>query len=225
MARVAVYIDGFNLYYGLRAMAASAGRDLRWLDVSAVAAQLFPRDHIVLLRYFTARLSDSPDQPTAASDQDAYLRALATLPSLSLHYGKFKRRQRSMPLVTPPDGGPATARVYHTEEKASDVNLAAHLLVDGFEGVYDIAAVVSNDSDLAEAIRLVRERLRREVVVAPPHPRPVRELQEVASRIRPLRPHVLARCQLPNPVTDAHGRAFRPPASWSVPLPQVNEVE
>ena len=42
------------------------------------------------------------------------------------------------------------------EEKGSDVNLAAHLLVDGFTGKYEVAVVVSNDADLLEPVRLVR---------------------------------------------------------------------
>jgi hypothetical protein len=51
--------------------------------------------------------------------------------------------------------------IIEEEEKGSDVNLASYLLVDGFAGEYDIAIVVSNDSDLAEPIRLVRSILGR----------------------------------------------------------------
>jgi hypothetical protein len=50
-------------------------------------------------------------------------------------------------------------RVIKTEEKGSDVNLAAHLLRDGFRGYYRVAVVVSNDSDLCTPVRLVRQDL------------------------------------------------------------------
>ena len=43
----------------------------------------------------------------------------------------------------------------HPEEKGSDVNLATYLVADGFRDLYDTAVVVSNDSDLAEPLKLV----------------------------------------------------------------------
>ena len=56
------------------------------------------------------------------------------------------------------------------EEKGSDVNLASHLLVDGFRDRYDLAVVISNDSDLTEPVRFVREDLNKPVGVLNPHP-------------------------------------------------------
>ena len=59
-----------------------------------------------------------------------------------------------MPLADPTDDR-RTAEVFKTEEKGSDVNLAVHLLNDCWLDLYECAVVVSNDSDLAEAMRLV----------------------------------------------------------------------
>ena len=53
-------------------------------------------------------------------------------------------------------GNQHAAQVIKTEEKGSDVNLAVHLLNDSWLDVYDCAVVVSNDSDIAEAMRLAR---------------------------------------------------------------------
>jgi uncharacterized LabA/DUF88 family protein len=58
-----------------------------------------------------------------------------------------------MPLAANPS---KTAEVIHTEEKGSDVNLGVHLVNDAWLNRYDCAVVVSNDSDLAEAISLVK---------------------------------------------------------------------
>ena len=60
-----------------------------------------------------------------------------------------------MPFVHPV-GKQSTASVIKTEEKGSDVNLAVHLLNDNWPDAYDCAVVGSNDSDIAEAMRLVR---------------------------------------------------------------------
>jgi hypothetical protein len=102
--------------------------------------------------------------------QAAYLRALGTLACLSIHYGHYLQKPVTMPLATPLPGGPATVQVLKSEEKGSDVNLATLLLVDAFDGDFEQAVVISNDSDLALPIQLVRQKLGLPVVVLfPPH--------------------------------------------------------
>lgn len=141
-----VYIDGFNFYYG-----AVKGTPHKWLDLEALARRLLPRDEIIKVRYFTARISSRPDDPQQAVRQETYLRALSTLPLVEMHFGHYVTRTTRMPLATPPDRGARTVEVLKTEEKGSDVNLATYLLLDAFRGNCDTAVVVSNDSDLADA--------------------------------------------------------------------------
>lgn len=218
--RAAVYIDGFNLYYGIRAMMRARGAgELRWLDILELSRKLLPRDDIVVVRYFTALVEDRPDEPGAAARQRAYLRALGTLPAVELHFGTFRTRRVRLPRSNPKAGEPRTVEVLRTEEKGSDVNLATYLLLDGFQDRYDVAAVVTNDSDLVEPIRVVQEHLRKEVFVVTPQPPMVNELRRVTTRVRDLRPGVVARCQLPVPVIDAQGREIRPPSTWG-PIPR-----
>ena len=54
------------------------------------------------------------------------------------------------------------------KEKGSDVNLATELLVDAFENAFDVAAVISNDSDLVAPIRAVRTRTSKPVGIINP---------------------------------------------------------
>lgn len=63
-----------------------------------------------------------------------------------------------------------------TEEKGSDVNLATHLLHDAHTRRFEVAVVVSNDSDLLEPIKIVRDQLRKKVGILNPHKRPSRAL-------------------------------------------------
>ena len=115
-----------------------------------------PHNDIVSINYFTARVSGTPNDPSKPNRQDIYLRALEThIPGFRVHLGNFMSHSKDMRLVADPK---RTARVIHTEEKGSDVNLSVSLLNDAWLDKYDCAVVVSNDSDLAEAIKLSRER-------------------------------------------------------------------
>lgn len=128
-----VYVDAFNLYYGCL-----KETPYRWLDLGALCTQLLPRDQINRIRYFTAALSVRPDD---RQRQQIYLRALETVPGLSIHYGHFLSHVVRMPLANPPSRGPRTVAVVKTEEKSSDVNLATLLLLDAFRRECDVAVV------------------------------------------------------------------------------------
>ena len=200
-----VYVNGFNLYYG-----ALKGTAYRWLNVVEMCRQLLPRDQIVGLKYFTALVNPRPNDTDQRLRQESYLRALATIPNWSVVLGYFLTHEVKMPLAGP-KGGFAT--VIKPEEKGSDVNIATHLLVDGLKNNYELAVVVSNDSDLALPIRFVVEDLRKPVGLLNPQKHPSVELSKGASVLKQIRAGVLARSQFPNQLTDAHG-AFTKPASW-----------
>jgi hypothetical protein len=103
--------------------------------------------------------------------------------------------------------------VIKTEEKGSDVNLATYLLLDGFQGDYEAAAVISNDSDLKEPIGVVQDVLGLPVGVVNPHPANRRSRALPATFFKQLRSSVLGACQLPPALTDAKGQ-IRKPAGW-----------
>lgn len=207
--RTNVYIDGFNLYYGCL-----KGTPYRWLDLRALCDGLFPGHEIQRIRYFTAKVSARPSDPSQPARQEAYLRALQTLPGVSVHLGHYLMHAVMMPLAVPPPTGSPMVRVLKTEEKGSDVNVAAYLMLDGFKGDYEQAAVISNDSDLKTPIELVREELKLPVGVVFPISKPNRrasqELMAVAKFQKSIRASLLARCQLP-PVVGGH---IHKPAEW-----------
>jgi uncharacterized LabA/DUF88 family protein len=203
-----VYIDGFNLYYG-----AVKGTPNKWLDVEAMSERLLPKDDIVKIRYFTALISARPNDPQEPARQQAYLRALGTLPRVEIHYGHYLSHRVRMRLAQPPARGPKTAEVIKTEEKGSDVNLATHLLLDAFRQRGDTAVVVSNDSDLAEPIRVAEEELGITVGIVNPQARHRRSRAMRSTFFKQLRPGVLASCQLQPTLHDAQG-VIRKPDRW-----------
>ena len=118
-----------------------------------------------------------------------------------------------MAVVVPPGQPQKYARVIKTEEKGSDVNLATHLLHDAHMGRFDVAVIVSNDSDLLEPIKIVREELGKVVGILNPHPHPSRALLRHIDFIKQIRAGVLRTAQFPPTLTDAHGTFTKPP-SW-----------
>lgn len=203
-----VYIDGFNLYYG-----ALKRTHFRWLDLEALCQNLLPNDSIHRIRYFTAKVTARPDDVQAPQRQQTYLRALETLPLVSIHFGHFLTSNTWMWLTNPPTaGGSRKAQVIKTEEKGSDVNIASYMLLDGFNKDYDTAVVISNDSDLCEPVRMVRFELGLTVGVVNPHPAAKRSrvLSQDAHFFKQLRRGALAKSQFPDVLYDARGRFYKP---------------
>lgn len=218
--RTIIYVDGFNLYFRLL----EKRPPLKWLNVKALAEKLLkPANIVVGVRYYTAHVSGRID-PTAPARQQLYLDALRTVPEVSLHMGAFLLSEKFAGLVKPPDFRPRitlpqpwpdVVKVIKVEEKGSDVNLACHLLLDAFQGNFDVAAVLSNDSDLVEPIRIVTQVLGKPVGLLSPVPNPNPELSRVSSFIRRISVSDLAASQFSDPVLRADGSHVNKPPSWS----------
>jgi len=182
--RVGVYIDAFNVYYGVKEQLGS-GPGWRWIDPRALAVR-YARWHgssIDRVVYCTARVNDASD-PAKTQRQGFYLKALQEHGAVDLieegYYSSWAKE--SVMTVEPPGTrmpppmqdprallswshglpvrrnaqGLVFATVRKREEKGSDVNVATHLLVDVLERRIDGAIVMSNDSDLALPLRIAR---------------------------------------------------------------------
>ena len=208
--RTNVYIDGFNLYYGC-----VKGTSNRWLDLAKFCdAMLEARNVVNRIRYFTAWVEPREHDPQQLQRQQAYVRALETIPNLTVHRGHYLTSTTRMPLANLPHKGPRTVEVIKTEEKGSDVNLATHLLLDGFNRDYDMAVVVSNDSDLMTPITVLRKQFRLKVGVINPHSNVSWALKKQATFYKQIDdPTILRNCQFPPTLTDANGTITKP-SSW-----------
>ena len=111
--------------------------------------------------------------------------------------------------VTPPQ----KVWVDKTEEKGSDVNLASHLLRDAFLKQFEVAVLISNDSDLAERVRIVAEELKFPVGIINPHQYHSKELQRYARFVKRIRQGHLLASQFPATIQDAKG-SFSKPVGW-----------
>jgi uncharacterized LabA/DUF88 family protein len=119
-------------------------------------------NEIVKIKYFTARVKARTYDVTAPERQNAYLRALKqNCKNLEIHYGSFRQDKTRMANANPP---PNTIEVIKTEEKGSDVNLAVSVLNDAWLNSYDCAVVVSNDSDMEGALKLVKAHHPQKII-------------------------------------------------------------
>ena len=121
--------------------------------------------------------------------------------------GKKRKRKSPAPVTD------ALIAEFHTmEEKGSDVNLAAHLLNDAWNGLFDVAAVISNDTDLVTPIRMVTaERGKSVIVVCPGRWQAAPKLRAVASGVRHIRKPMLQAAQFPDPIP---GTTISKPTGW-----------
>jgi len=217
--RTIIYIDGFNLYFRLLEKRPA----LKWLNVKALGEKLLkPTNKVVGVKYYTARVSGRID-PAAPGRQQLYLDALRTVPEISVHMGTFLLSEKFAGLVKPPEFRPRISlpppwpdvvKIIKIEEKGSDVNLASHLLLDAFQGNFEVAAVLSNDSDLVEPIRIVTQVLGKPVGLLSPVPNPNPELRRASSFIRRISVSDLAATQFPSPLLRADGSVLNKPALW-----------
>jgi hypothetical protein len=215
--RTIVYIDGFNLYY--RRL---KGTPYRWLNLDVLCRLLLPDNQIEHMKYYTARITDSD----RFSRQDVYLRALATLPAVSITYGRYLQHTVKRPLANPSPGSPRYVDVIDNEEKGSDVNLATHLVLDGARNAFDVAVVVSNDSDLQEPVRVVRRELGKTVGIISPQDGnlPINpQLKGHASFVKRIREWALKQSLFPEVMSDAGGVFYCPP-KWKAQIPSEEEA-
>ena len=214
MKRTYVYVDGFNLYY--RAL---KGTPHKWLDILALLRGLLDPDNDVLkIRYFTAPISGKLD-PGQPARQEAYLRALRTLPCVEVHFGNFLTKPKVRPLVQPLADGTTHVRIWNTEEKGSDVNLATYLVHDAWRDLYDVAVVLSQDTDLVTPVRITRDEIGKTVGLVWLDGTQPGKLGGVASFVRHVTPNRLAAAQFPPVLQGRNGKAIQRPATWAPPDP------
>jgi len=196
--RVVCFIDGLNLFHAISRVRIP---HLQWIDLRALTKlYIKPRDEeITRILYFSA-LSTHMDL-SSQKIQQSYITALQ-LSNIKPILGHFKQKNRYCPKCS------SNFPVH--EEKETDVNIALALLDLAYQNIYDKALLISNDSDLAPAIRNVRERFpsKKITIIAPPLSRQCNELIQAASDKLKIRTQHLERSLLPEVIVDTSRMIF-----------------
>ena len=234
--RTRIYIDGYNFYYGcLR------GTPHKWLDLLPLfenhilpSALLKDGDgHIrqsallpsPSIKFFTAKIIESVARSTdSVSSQARYHTALRKLHDgrIELIEGYYAVNKMKVKVVDAdePNRPPRECKevqAWKVEEKQSDVNLALQVYHDAFTGQIDHAVIVTNDTDIAPALAMIRAHtqvLLGVVVPTTDHTRPPNtDLVKLAHWTRRhINSSELAACQLPRVIPGK--RPTIKPDSW-----------
>jgi uncharacterized LabA/DUF88 family protein len=257
--RAIVYIDGFNLYFGLKfsvkprkkpeqeeiaadsienSDSEDATKKLKtqkikrkltkrsyWLDIQRLAEYVIRDADLVAVKYFTARIKGNYQKQLR---QNAFLNAIQTYcPKLQIFEGRYllrrvfcsQCRQNHEQFVCPIC---QNVNVY-PEEKKSDVNIATQMMQDAYGNRFDIAYLVSSDSDFVPPVKAVCNMTPPKIVAVafPPGQGMSKELREAASFSFFIPPSGIKQSWLPDTVTKPDGACIVIPEEWrdDTPIP------
>lgn len=200
-----VYIDGFNLYFGLRE---SDWHKYYWLNPLELGKKMLRQGQtLVGVRHFTSRVNRPPDK---VQRQAVYLDALETLrsPEFDLQFGRYRSKMEYCVRCCRPRP--------IDNEKMTDVNIALSMVLDAMDNKFDIAFLISGDGDLENVVVEVQRRFPpKQVWMAFPPARFQQRLADAAAgRIR-IKEWMLKESQFPETVTSRTGFPLKRPSQWS----------
>ncbi len=200
--RVIVYVDGFNIYFG---MLEAGFANCKWLNLKLLVLSLLKANQeCVEVKYFTSRVSNNPDKQRR---QIAYIEALETV-GIKIFYGQYQSDKiecRRCGNIWP-----------KYNEKMTDVNIATQMIIDAYQDKYDMAMLVSGDSDLVPPIRAVHENFKdKRVFVAFPSKRYNNSVALEAKGSMIIGRKKLVDSQFPYEVKKRDGYILRKPSEWN----------
>lgn len=201
MKKTNFYIDGFNLYYGMM----NAGfTHCKWLDIHLLANAIKHSSHdINKVKYFTSRINKNAEK---RKRQNTYIDALQTK-GVDVIFGEFRTNWIGCKNCS---GG-----WYDSKEKKTDVNIAVNVLRDAFKDDFDVAIIISGDSDLVPPVIAVRELFpNKEVRIAFPPTHESNDLKKASNGSFTIGRHKLESALFPNIVNDKYGNSFIKPIQW-----------
>ena len=212
--RVIAYVDGFNLYFGLKD---SKYKRFYWLNLQDMVLKLLRKyQKLVLTKYFTARISgpEKGDSSRLARDLEAkrcrqgtFLEALETLDEFVIFYGHYLREKLNCH---------ECGHIWNDhEEKMTDVNIATEMLSDAFENKFDTALLISADSDLVPTVNAIKRLFpEKQIITYFPPGRFSAQLKNVADQQFTIGRRTLAKSQFPDQVVKADGYVLKRPEQW-----------
>jgi uncharacterized LabA/DUF88 family protein len=176
----------------------------KWLNLKCLVKSLLkPNQTLIDIKYFTSRVTNNPDKQKR---QTIYIEALET-EGIQVLYGHYQR------------DAVECKRCGHIwasyNEKMTDVKIATQILVDAYQNKYDMAMLISGDSDLVPPISAVHQNFNnKRVFVAFPPKRFNNSVALVAKGSLTIGRKKLVECQFPNELKKKYGFILRKPGEW-----------
>lgn len=196
------YVDGFNLYWGLRD---KGWRRYYWLNLWRLSYHLLrPDQSLTGVNYLTSRVTKPADEKKR---QSVYLRALRMTQGIELYYGKYG--------TTPYTCSNCGHEGETAQEKMTDVQLATTLVRDAFKNNFEVALVVSGDRDLVPAVEVCKAEFpkKRIVSIFPPL-RNCDDLRIASDAYYHITESELKKSLFPDTVADKVGNSAQRPIEW-----------
>ena len=155
-----IYVDGFNLYYGVL-----KGTPYKWLDIDVLVKNLLTKNEIISLKYFTAPVKSDRKNPRRLMNQNTYIAALQeSILYFECIKGYIVEKKLKAKHLNPP---PSRVEVSLREEKETDVNIAVEIVKDCYTKDFDCVVLISNDSDLDRALVVARDTGKLIILISP----------------------------------------------------------
>jgi len=202
MQRVITYIDGFNLYFGMKA---EYQNKYLWLDVEALSNSLLvPGQRLVATKYFTSMVTNQPDKEKR---QRTYFDALKASTGCHFYYGRYQSN-----IINCRGCG---SNWPSPKEKMTDVNIATQMLMDAFTDQFDVAILISGDTDLIPPIQAIKSLSpgKRIGVYFPPRRHSI-QLKSVVDFSGLIGKNKLRDSQLPDNISKPDGFVLSRPTTW-----------
>ena len=203
--RTIVYIDGFNLYFGLKS---EQWKRYYWLDLKELSHRLLkPYQKLSSIKYFTSRVVSTPHNSEKHKRQQTYLEALETLDLCTIYYGHYLKKTVNCNKC---------GKTWDTfEEKMTDVNIGVEMLNDAYCDHFDTALLISGDSDLVGPLIKIKEHFKeKRIVVAFPPNRISKQLKQIANGYFTIGRKMFSESQFPEKVTKNDEFILTRPEKW-----------
>jgi len=210
MNKTAFIVDGFNLYHSIReARFDHPGLTAKWLNLSDLCNSYLPligKDaRLEGVYYFTAFAYHLNDPGVIARHKD-YIKCLEDT-GVQVSLSRFKEKQITCEFCK-------KVFIRH-EEKETDVAVASKLLELVYTDCCDTVVLITGDTDLAPAVKLVKQaRPEKKVIFAFPYGRKNTQLSQLAPDSFKIKAQTYANHQFVNPYILKDGTSVNKPLSW-----------
>lgn len=204
MKRAIFFVDGFNLYHSI-----NDDEELhpyKWLNLKSLSNHFINKNiEINKILFFTSMVKGNPIK---YNRQECYHKALRFL-DIKIILGKRKEAEIKCRLCN------GTFNIF--EEKKTDVNIAVKLIEYAFDDLYDVAYIISGDSDLVPAIEYVQDKLNKDIWCLFPIGRHAMDMKSSASGYTQMTSTHYKAHRLPDSFIDKKGRTIKSPTEWELP--------
>jgi uncharacterized LabA/DUF88 family protein len=203
MEKIIFYIDGFNLYFGLKT---KGWKSYYWLNLEKLAKNLLKQDQLLKkVKYFTSRITEP--QPKAKR-QSTFIETLETLSIIEFFFGKYQSNEIKCRVCG--------NVINKSSEKMTDVNISVEMLLDAFKNEFDTAILVSADSDLVGPVESIRKVFpNKKIIIAFPPSRKSNDLINVANGYFTIGRKKIKDSIFPDKVLKSDGHTLIKPSEWN----------